>query len=304
MSKINYLKGMIIMGLFVLTDGNQYLKITKKNGSTYRTTTKNINEASTFTRKEASSVLKMGLGWLGNYRIENIEQVKFRLKNPPSKKEGIYIGERKPDVDTEVFAKLDNIISYIKSYPSELQHINENKNDLCLMLSYYDSALSDIHHIIRENNFDDVNKDVLKEIIDTLHDLETKRKKIKFYIQYIVAIDNYLSDQNQTFEQLSNKINGYENCPYKGRTEYFDKISALLQNNNDKKCKPVPPFRGKAVLMLDENTCEQLNAFKSIRQAALYSKLSAKTISKCCKNTESNNIAGGYRWVFADSLKG
>lgn len=321
------------MGMFILTDGHFYVR----NGNSKREyiATNKIEEAIKVTRREGNSILnkKTKMPWLSKYRLiaasniiienenisENINEENSNNVHNYKGKADIYTGDNKVEINEEIITYINDIVDAINNINLDKNILDDYIDKLSSMLSYYDSVLSDISHIIKYNNPSSVAK---SKIYDIEHDIENKRSEVKQTFVYVQLLLNGINN-NWSFSVLHNKLSNANWKEYKARTDYYDMLLNIISSDNaendisnnnpiimaefvdkEKENKIVDDIKitklknnKKSVCMYDING-KYIKEYDSISSAASDLGVQTTSISRCCSGKQKTSA--GYIWKFKE----
>lgn len=139
---------------------------------------------------------------------------------------GIYAGDKAIDIDMEIINNVENIVSDIINVPQPEKAVLEVYNDrLNEMLSFCDSALSDMEHIIEAES---PAAHIRTKIYGIQQDLLQKRRKVKHAFNYVKVLLDSINDK-WDFTLLQKKLMENDYKPYKGRTDYYNVVLEMLK---------------------------------------------------------------------------
>lgn len=302
------------MGMFVLTDGNFYIK----NGNAKREylATNKIEEALRVTRRQGNNILnkKSKIHWIGSYYLMSLAESKIIDENIEMEKRNnihsdnykgkayIYTGDNKVEINEEIITNVNDIVSAINSVSIDKSVLDNYMDKLSSMLSYYDSVISDIRHIIKYKNPPETAK---IKIYDIEHIIENKRAGVK---QAFAQVQILLSgiNNNWNIKAFQDRLSDASWKDYKGRTDYYDDLLDVCNADEQKNtvanieqvnaskyrgcCKP----KKKVVMFNLDGT--YINEFESACEAARQTGVSRSSISSCCRGKSKQG--GGYIWKF------
>lgn len=224
--------------MFILTDGRYYVMENPLKFGDYMKTT-SPNQAKEFTYKQAKSILQRKgkkLSWCKGYEMVNLET---GYKTPKQEinyqgKAGIYIGDNDIDFDEKMLDEIMNEAHSILGLAGwNMTQLETYKNELQIAQSKYDSAESDIVHVLeeyeRKHDGRKPQAHKMSKLGYILGDVRMLRRRIKQCLSYVeVMIDaiTYKYDIGKIRLELSKA----EHVDYKGRTEYY-KIAEDILNN-------------------------------------------------------------------------
>ena len=190
--------------------------------SRYRKTLRE-DKATQFSEKEATDLLrskKPQYNWLKSDDYQVVPIVSVEKSVYAKSKSGIYMGlhmEENHDIEMEV--------DKIKSCQLwDIHALEMKENELSEAQSYYDSALSDVLHLLEVHNPPAHTRTKIYKILQDLRVAHTKTNK---ELKYIRIMKRGI-EEKWTFQKLQSEINGAEYKDYKGRTDYFNKVLELL----------------------------------------------------------------------------
>lgn len=217
--------------MYIMSNGKEYVMRDPMNQGRYLHTTSSV-QASQFTYKQARQILqskKAALRWVKNYKIIDLEtkqEEDLKLSN-----ECVYTEESSHDFDLSAIDSIGNEVKLLMEFSCyDCMELNKMKASLNQALSYYDSAISDVHHA-RMNHKPPAH--VRTKIDGMLNTLQEKRRDIK---QTMAKIDILVESQKDGWSNSKTKaaLEKVSGSPYKGRTEYYDKAMRLLEGSNEK----------------------------------------------------------------------
>lgn len=216
------------MGMYILTDGKNYVMRDPVKNGRYIKTTSPI-QASQFTFKQARSLLnskKQINKWMKDYHcLEADTRESYKGDITYKGNGGVFLGVNDFDFDEsildEISKEADNIMGLIAWDKTQLDTYEIILNNA---LSYYDSAISDIEHAIEDKR---PPAHIRTKIFGVLQDVREKHTKIKCNIRYIKVLQNAIIN-NWDLSRIKLEISRVKYEPYKGRTEYYDKILELI----------------------------------------------------------------------------
>lgn len=215
--------------MFVLTNGKSFVKRNPSN-SKYTATNKK-EEATEFTQKQARDLLKNRkpqFNWLrvDNYKMMNLNTDETTSRNNiPMSKEGIYIGENSFEFDESILEDIEQEVRNITNCEGwSISQLNIKLDTLTQAQSYYDSAMSDVLHLIEINN---PPAHIRTKIYKIVQDLREKHTLIKQEILYINVMKRSVNE-SWSFDRLKRELENTEYKGYKGRTDYFSLVLDMM----------------------------------------------------------------------------
>lgn len=210
--------------MFILTDGNFYVAQNKNDPTKYNAVIEK-ERATPFTYKQARALLnnkKARLRWIikDNYRMINIETKEEVSPNYEGKAD-VYAGDEITLEDEAIVKDIIDKVELITGIDGvDKTSLEKTRNKLNNMLSFYDCAISDVRHIIRDKS---PNAAIRNKIYGVAHELENKREKVKTSMRYVQVL---LDSINNGFgiTDIKTKLNDAQCEDYKGRTDYYNKI--------------------------------------------------------------------------------
>lgn len=190
--------------------------------SRYRKTLRE-DKATQFSEKEATDLLrskKPQYNWLKVDGYQAIPVVSSGKSAYVKSKNSIYIGLHMEE-NCEIGVEVDKIKS---CQLWDIHTLELKENELSEAQSYYDSALSDVLHLLEVHN---PPAHTRAKIYKILQDLRIGHTRTNKNLKYVRIMKRGI-EEKWTFQKLQSEINGAEYKDYKGRTDYFNKVLELL----------------------------------------------------------------------------
>lgn len=220
--------------MFILTDGKNYIIENPLKKGEYMCSTSSI-QAKEFSYKQARTILQSkskSMSWVKSYYMVDLNtgEIDRKAKHQRSN-EGVFIGSKDIEFDEDILNKIIDERNNILSLAGwNITQLETYKNMLDIALSKYDSAESDILHVIQEYSYKKNKKPQAHKMAQVgylLEEIRSKHAAVKQCQNYIrVMMDAITKGYN--IEKLKLELSKADHKKYKGRTEYYQQAIKLL----------------------------------------------------------------------------
>lgn len=221
--------------MFILYDGKKYVKESNKSGEYIGTD--RMENAKRFTYQQALSCTrskKHRRSWIRNCKIINDETDEVVNSNSAyyQGKSGIYTGEKMNFFDETVLGEITEEVDKIKKISGwDIDKLNEYEDKLKSWLSYYDSAESDIVHLLEKYELDHGGKKLpanKSAIIGyEISEIRKKHRSIKQCMRYVKVLKDSITYKTGICK-VKNDLEQASYKEYKGRTDYYDRVKNII----------------------------------------------------------------------------
>ena len=221
--------------MFLLYDGKKYVKESNKSGCYIGTDC--VNNAKRFTYQQALNCTrskKHRRSWIRNCKIinEETEEIINSENMHYQGKSGIYIGEKVNFFDETILQEITDEVDKIKKISGwTIDKLNEYEDKLKGCLSYYDSAESDIVHLLEKYELDHegrklpANKSAI--IGYEISEIRKKHRAIKQCMRYVKVLKDSVVYKS-SIDKIKYDSESVSYKEYKGRTDYYDRIKSII----------------------------------------------------------------------------
>lgn len=221
--------------MFLLYDGKKYVKESAKSGEYIGTDC--INSAKKFTYQQALNCIRLKRhrkSWIKNCKI--IDEKTEEIINSDSLyyqgKSGIHTGETINFFDESIIMEITEEVDKIKRISGwNIDKLNEYEDKLKGGLSYYDSAESDVVHLLEKYELDHGGKKLpanKSAIIGyEISEIRKKHSVIKQCMRYIRVLKDSITYKS-SMDKVKNDLELATNKEYKGRTDYYDRLKNVI----------------------------------------------------------------------------
>ena len=223
------------MKTYYLTDGKYYVADNKMKPGEYILTSYTVN-AKEFTYKAADNLQKRkGKKWTQFHNMRKVEvgTGKVEQENKKLGNGGAFLGDRAFKFDKGIIGKVKNETSSIMNLAGwDNSQLQELKDQLTNGLSFYDSAESDLKHVLEEYRDDHNGKKPqahkVSQIGYILEEIRELRRDIKEEIRCVnVMLD--ANTYNYTIKKCQTELANVKRKKYQGRTEYYQMAIDILE---------------------------------------------------------------------------
>lgn len=221
--------------MFILYDGKKYVKESNKSGCYIGTDC--MNNAKRFTYQQALNCTrskKHRRSWIRNCKIinEETEEVVNSDSVHYQGKSGIYTGEKIKFLDETILQEITEEVDKIKKISGwDINKLNEYENKLKGWLSYYDSAESDIVHLLEKYELDHEGKKLpanKSAIIGyEISGIRKKHRSIKQCMRYLKVLKDSITYKTG-IDKIKCDLELASYKEYKGRTDYYDRLKDII----------------------------------------------------------------------------
>lgn len=223
--------------MYILTDGKNYVMDDPIHPGRVMYSTSPVN-AKKFTFKQARALLNnksKKLSWIRNFNMVDDSSgevtTKREVKNPSNK--NVFIGKNDIDFDVSILDRITEEANNLLGIAGwSMDQLNTYQNLLSAALSKYDSAISDIEHVLEEyNKKHDGKKPQAHKIAKLgylLTDVRIIHRRIKQCQCYIQVMQNAIT-YHYTLEKIKLELSKAVHKDYQGRTEYYNIAMEILQ---------------------------------------------------------------------------
>lgn len=214
--------------MYILTDGKNYVMENPMQQGNYISTTSPV-QAKLFTWKQAKTLMrsnKKSLTWMKLYNMvcKETGEVDKESKNYKGNG-GAYIGKNDIKFDDSIIDKIyQETTSIIGLAGWSMTQLKTYEEYLMIGLSKYDSAESDIKHVLEKYKEDHGGRKAqahkMAKIGYLLDEIRDKRKHIKQCLDYIKVMKDAVTF-SYTIEKIKLELTKAKHTEYKGRTEYY-----------------------------------------------------------------------------------
>ena len=221
--------------MFLLYDEKKYVKESNKSGCYIGTDS--VNNAKRFTYQQALNCTrskKHRRSWIRNCKIinEETEEIINSENMHYQGKSGIYTGEKINFFDETILQEITDEVDKIKKISGwTIDKLNEYEDKLKGCLSYYDSAESDIVHLLEKYEFDHegrklpANKSAI--IGYEISEIRKKHRAIKQCMRYVKVLKDSVVYKS-SIDKIKYNLESVSYKEYKGRTDYYDRIKSII----------------------------------------------------------------------------
>ena len=219
---------------YVLTDGKSYIMKNPFDQTKYLSTTY-VHEAAQMTYKQARSLLhskKQKLSWIrtkGFYMLD-VEN-NSKIKHPQLSNKDVFNGNNSIDFDEKILDEIENeTINILSLNAWSINELNIYHAKLTQALSYHDSGISDLCHVIEMSN---PPADVRTILYGKLQKARTLHTKIKQQLRYVEVMQKSINEA-WTLSKLKEELSKVKHKAYKGRTNYYYEAMKIIEDRKKK----------------------------------------------------------------------
>lgn len=220
--------------MYILTDGKNYVMENPMQIGQYISTTSPV-QAKEFTFKQARSLLnnkKKSLSWVRKFYMLNQDSgEKCKTAKNYKGNGGVYTGENAVEFDDDILSLIYKETKDIIGLAGwSMSQLNTYEEMLRIGLSKYDSAESDVEHVLQEYEEKYGKKPQAHKaakIAYLLAEIRGKHKHLKQCLRYIKVMEDAIT-YNYTLEKIKLEL-VKKDSDYEGRTEYYDIALEILE---------------------------------------------------------------------------
>ena len=226
-----------MLKLYILTDGKNYVIDDPIHPGRVMYSTSPVN-AKKFTFKQARALLNnksKKLSWIRSFNMvddssgEEVQEQEVKSKS----NKGVFVGKNDIDFDISILDQITREANSLLGIAGwSMNQLNTYQNLLAAGLSKYDSAISDIVHVLEEyNEKHDGKKPQAHKIAKLgymLTDVRIIHSRIKQCQCYIQVMQNAIT-YHYTLEKIKLELSKAVHKDYQGRTEYYDLALEILR---------------------------------------------------------------------------
>lgn len=210
-------------------DGKNYVMKNPLQEGRYLSTTSSV-KATGFTYKQARQLLnnaRKSTSWIKKYHM--VEKSSGEAVSVKRSNADVYAGENKIEID---LGTLDEILleaNNIKALNAwDLDLLVKKEDLLNTWLSYIDSSITDIEHVIGDES---PPAHIRTKIYTLLHNRRQVRKRIKQQLSYIRIMKESINE-GWTVQKLQEELKTSDYQDYKGRTDDYKLIMSWISPAN------------------------------------------------------------------------
>lgn len=221
--------------MYILTDGKNYVMDDPFHPGRIMYTTSPV-KAKKFTYKQARTLLNTNrkkLAWLKDYNMvddSGTEATKHEVKTLSNK--GVFIGKNDIDFDVAILDQITEEANNLLGIAGwNMNQLTTYQNLLTAGLSKFDSAISDIEHVLEQYDKKTGGKKPqahkIAKLGYLLTDVRITHRRIKQCQDYIQVMQDAIT-YHYTLEKVKLELSKATHQDYQGRTEYYNIALEIL----------------------------------------------------------------------------
>lgn len=223
--------------MYILTDGKNYVMDDPFHPGRIMYTTSPV-KAKKFTYKQARTLLNTNrkkLSWLQNYNMvdDSSGEVATKQEVKTKSNKGVFIGKNDIDFDLSILDQITEEASNLLGIAGwNMNQLITYQNLLTSGLSKFDSAISDIEHVLDEyekkHNGKKPQAHKIAKLGYLLTEVRTNHRRIKQCQDYVQVMQDAIT-YHYTLEKIKLELSKATHKDYQGRTEYYKMALEILQ---------------------------------------------------------------------------
>ena len=223
--------------MYILTDGKNYVMDDPFHPGRIMYTPSPV-KAKKFTYKQARTLLNTNrkkLSWLQNYNMvdDSSGEVVTKQEVKTKSNKGVFIGKNDIDFDLSILDQITEEASNLLGIAGwNMNQLITYQNLLTSGLSKFDSAISDIEHVLDEyekkHNGKKPQAHKIAKLGYLLTEVRTNHRRIKQCQDYVQVMQDAIT-YHYTLEKIKLELSKATHKDYQGRTEYYQMALEILQ---------------------------------------------------------------------------